>query len=375
VRRWLEWWVTRYALAAAVFAALVGLSRVSRALTGYSFESTTLIILWMIASAWYLGRGPGLLVAVMFEALLDYYSAGPRNTFRFWMIVGNRVLLFGSVVLFASARRTAERRLTDQASELEATLARERSAREEAERANRLKDQFLATVSHELRTPLNAVLGWATLLTRKDADIETARRAATAIERGARAQAQLVEDILDTSRIVSGGLRLERRVVPLAGPVNDAVATMQVAATAKQIVVDTVIDAKVHVLGDANRLRQIAYNLLSNAIKFTPEGGRIAISVRQTGEAAELQVRDTGVGIDPAFFPYLFERFRQGDASMTREHGGLGLGLAIASHLVELHGGTIGAESAGRGEGACFTVRLPLANAPAVAPRAVGTRS
>ena len=372
--RWLDSWFARYGLAAAVFWALLGLSRVSRSLTGYGFDTTTLIILWMIACAWYLGRGPGLLVAVMFEGLMDYYAAGPRNTFRFWMIVGNRILLFGSVVLFASARRNAERSLRAQAHTLEETIARERSARDEAERASRLKDQFLATVSHELRTPLNAVLGWATLLNRRDADVETARRAAAAIERGVRAQAQIVEDILDTSSIVNGSLRIDRRVVPLGGVVTDAVATMEVAAEAKQIAIDTTLDANVHVLGDTTRLRQIAYNLVSNAIKFTPEGGRIAIAVRQAGEVAEIQVRDTGIGIDPAFFPSLFQRFRQADASMTREHGGLGLGLAIARDLVELHGGTIAAESAGRDRGACFTVRLPLAAAPAASPRAVAAR-
>src|SRR5262249_12402902 len=154
-----------------------------------------------------------------------------------------------------------------------------------AERANRLKDEFLATVSHELRTPLNAVLGWATLLSRKDADADTARRAAAAIERGARTQAQIIDDILDTSRIVSGSLRMERRRLSLAGAVNDAVTTMQVAAAAKQIAVDVSLDPELAVVGDANRLRQVAYNLVSNAIKFTPEGGRIGISVRRADGA------------------------------------------------------------------------------------------
>ena len=348
-----------------MFWALIALMRLSRSLTGHALDTTSLIILWMIASAWYLGRGPGLLVAVLFEALIDYYAAGPRNTFRFWMIVGNRILLFSSVVLFASARRNAERSLKAQAQTLEEAIARERRARDEAERANRLKDQFLATVSHELRTPLNAVLGWAALLTRVDADGDTARRAAAAIERGARAQAQLVEDILDTSRIVGGNLRIDRQVLPLSSAVSDAVTTMQVAAEAKQITIDSTLDDTIHVLGDASRLRQVAYNLLSNAIKFTPDGGRIAIALRQAGDAAELQVRDTGIGIEPAFFPYLFERFRQGDASMTRQHGGLGLGLAITRYLVELHGGTVTAESAGPGQGACFIVRLPLASVAA----------
>jgi signal transduction histidine kinase len=355
--------VVRYGLAAAVFASLIGLMRSVHTLTGVNFDTTSLIILWMIACAWYLGRGPGLVVAVLFEALIDYYAAGAHNTPRFWMVVFDRILLFGSVVLFASARRNAERSLKAQTRALEDVVGRERAARAEAERANRLKDEFLATVSHELRTPLNAVLGWAALLSKRDADADTARRAAAAIERGARAQAQLVDDILDTSRIVSGGLRIERQRVPLAETINEAVATMQLAAAAKQIVVESTLDAGLFVTGDADRLRQVAYNLVSNAIKFTPDGGRIAIALRRTDGTAELQVRDTGIGIDPAFAPHVFERFRQANATMTREHGGLGLGLAIARHIVELHGGTIGMESAGRDQGTCFTVRLPLAAA------------
>jgi signal transduction histidine kinase len=368
-------WVVRYGLAAGVFASLIGVTRGVHALTGANFDTTSLIILWMIACAWYLGRGPGLVVAVLFESLIDYYAAGPYNTLRFWLTVFNRTLLFGSVVLFASARRNAERSLTTQARALEATLARERTARDDAERANRLKDDFLATISHELRTPLNAVLGWASLLSKRDADADTAKRAAAAIARCASAQAQLVDDILDTSRIVSGGLRIERQRVPLAGAVSDAVDTMQVAASAKQLVVESTLDSDVVVIGDASRLRQIAYNLISNAIKFTPDGGCIAIAVRQASGAAELQVRDTGIGIEPSFAPHVFDRFRQADASMTREQGGLGLGLAITRHLVELHGGTIALESAGRGFGSCFTVRLPLTPAETVSPARAMSRA
>jgi signal transduction histidine kinase len=322
---------------------------------------SALIILWMIACAWHLGRGPGLAVAVLFEALIDYYAPGPRGTWRFALTVFNRLLLFTSVVWFAGARRVAERRLTAQQRVLEQSVERERRARAEAEAANRLKDDFLATVSHELRTPLNSVLGWASLLLREDTDRDTRRRAVNAIERGARAQAQIVDDILDTSRIVAGRLRIDREVLPLAEAVEEAVDTMSVAAAAKHIVVETHLDRDVKVQGDANRLRQVAWNLVSNAIKFTPDAGRIVITLRGRADVAELSVRDTGIGIEAAFLPHAFEPFRQADASMTREHGGLGLGLAIARHLVELHGGSIAAESAGTGQGTQIVVRLPLA--------------
>jgi|SRR5579872_2630257 len=357
----MRWPVVRYLLAVAVFAALISLTRISRAVFGVSFDSTTLIILWMITCAWYLGRGPGLAIAFLFEGLIDYYAPGPKNTWRFTLTIFNRLLLFGSVVWFAGARRLAERRLKAQQQVLEGSVERERRARAEAEAANRLKDDFLATVSHELRTPLNAVLGWVSLLMRHDADAETRRRAIQGIDRGARAQAQIVDDILDTSRIVTGQLRIERQILPLAEAVREAVETMSVAAAAKRIAIETDLDAEASVQGDGVRLRQVAWNLVSNAIKFTPEAGRIEISVRSDGDVAELSVRDSGVGIDPVFLPHLFEPFRQADASMTREQGGLGLGLAITRRLVELHGGTIRAESAGTGQGTRVTVRLPMA--------------
>jgi signal transduction histidine kinase len=350
-----------------VFAALIAVIRTSRALTGYTLDTTTLIILWMIACAWYLGRGPGLAVAVLFEALIDYYAAGPKNTPRFALTVFNRFLLFASVVWFASARRAAERSLKAQQRVLEETVDRERTARADAETASRHKDDFLATVSHELRTPLNAVLGWAKLLSHPNADAMTTRKAIEGIERGAQAQAQLVDDILDTSSIVSGRMRIETEAFALARAVQESVDTMRVAAAAKRIMIDTDLDPDVIVEGDANRLRQVAWNLVSNAIKFTSDGGRIDVTLRGDGDVAELSVRDTGIGVDPAFLPHLFEPFRQADASITRAFGGLGLGLAIARQLVELHGGSIAAESDGAGTGTTITVRLPLAQAGALA--------
>jgi len=354
--------IVRYLLAVCVFSGLISVMLVSRRLSGVALDTTSLIILWMIACAWHFGRGPGLVVAVLFETVIDYFAPGPKSTWRFVLTIFNRLLLFASVVWFAGARRSAEQRLKAQQRVLEASVERERRARAEAEAANRLKDDFLATVSHELRTPLNAVLGWASLLLRHDADDETRRRAATGIERGARAQAQIVDDILDTSRIVTGRLHIDRRILPLAEPVQDAVDTMSVAAAAKRIAIHMKLDSDARVQGDGTRLRQVAWNLVSNAIKFTPEAGRIEISVRSDADVAELSVRDNGVGIDPAFLPHVFEPFRQADSSMTREQGGLGLGLAITRRLVELHGGTIHAESAGIGRGTRITVRLPFAH-------------
>jgi signal transduction histidine kinase len=359
---WTRWRFVAYLIAIAVFAGLISLARVSRPLIGLSIDTTTLVILWMIASAWYFGRGPGLAIAVLFETLIAYYAPGPKNTWRAAVTSFNRLLLFSAVVWFTGARRAAERRLKAQQQVLQESVERERRARAEAEAANRLKDDFLATVSHELRTPLNAVLGWASLLLREDADDETRRRAVIGIERGARAQAQIVDDILDTSRIVTGRMRIERRILPLAEAVQEALDTMSVAAMAKRISVETHMDPSLTVRGDGTRLRQVAWNLVSNAIKFTPEAGRIEIALRGDADIAELSVRDTGIGIDAAFLPHLFEPFRQADGSMTREQGGLGLGLAITRRLVELHGGTIQARSAGIGQGTEVTVRLPLAH-------------
>ena len=353
----------RYALAAGVFALLLGLSRAIRPLFGFSVDITSLIILAMIGSAWYLGRGPGLLVAALLEITLQYYAGWPKDPARFAIIAFNRILLFGSIVWFASARRAAEIRLKDQQKALEDALAGERRARGDAERANRLKDDFLATVSHELRTPLNAMLGWAAMLNRHNVDSHTLRQAADAIERSARAQSQIVADILDTSRIVTGQLRLEQQPLDVGAVVREAVETLSVAATAKSLALNVDLHPELVVLGDGGRIRQIAWNLVANAIKFTPNGGRVDVRAAKNGEWIELTVEDSGVGIDPAFMPRLFDRFSQADSSMTREHGGLGLGLAIVRHLVELHGGTASARSDGPDRGAAFTVRLPAAPA------------
>jgi signal transduction histidine kinase/ActR/RegA family two-component response regulator len=234
-------------------------------------------------------------------------------------------------------------------------LARERES-------NRLKDDFLAVVSHELRTPLNAVLGWAHMLRSGTLPAETQRRALESLERNAKAQAQLVEDLLDVSRIMSGKLRIKSEDVNLNGVVEAAAETIRLAATAKGITTAVIMDSATQIIvaGDADRLQQVVWNLLSNAVKFNYESGHIDIEVRRSGPSAEIVVRDTGQGIPPSFVPHLFERFRQADPSPSRKQGGLGLGLAIVQHLTEAHGGTVSAASPGEGGGATFTVRLPI---------------
>jgi PAS domain S-box-containing protein len=234
----------------------------------------------------------------------------------------------------------------------------------EAHDASRLKDEFLATLSHELRTPLNAMLGWARLLQTGDLDEETTRKALESIERNTQAQSQLVSDILDVSRIITGKLHIDRQPLEVAAVIDAALDAVRPAATGKRVSIEKSLDPGLRMAGDADRLLQVIWNLLSNAVKFTPAGGRVAVALRKSGRGIEIEVADTGIGIDRDFLPYVFDRFRQADASTTRAHGGLGLGLAIVRHLVELHRGTVTAESEGRGRGARFIVRLPMAEPP-----------
>ena len=242
------------------------------------------------------------------------------------------------------------------------SIAIENALFSEAREANTLKEEFLSTVSHELRTPLSAMLSWLWMLRRKELDPEAAARAISAVERNARAQARLVDDLLDVSRIMTGKLQLDCRPLEVGPVVEAATDSLAAAAEAKAITLARSIDpATGRVLGDAGRLQQILWNLLSNAIKFTPRGGHVEVRLRRVGSDAEVRVTDTGQGIAPGFLPHVFERFRQADASATRATGGLGLGLAIVRHLVELHGGRVEALSAGDGRGATFVVTLPLA--------------
>jgi PAS domain S-box-containing protein len=233
--------------------------------------------------------------------------------------------------------------------------------RAKAEEANRLKDEFLATVSHELRTPLNAIIGWAHMLNRGRLNENSVAHALETIERNARSQAQLIEDILDVSRIITGKLRLKVEAFDIVTVISAAIDSVQLAADAKAITLNVIIDPSArHISGDASRLQQVIWNLLSNAIKFTDHGGRVDIRLEQVNGTAQLAVKDSGMGISAAFLPFIFERFRQADGTTTRNHGGLGLGLAIVRHLVELHGGTVRAESEGEGFGTTFTINLPL---------------
>jgi signal transduction histidine kinase/CheY-like chemotaxis protein len=246
--------------------------------------------------------------------------------------------------------------------EREKLLVSEQILRAEAESANRMKDEFLATVSHELRTPLNAILGWSHMLRTKRLDPDGQARALETIERNAKSQAKLVEDILDVSRVITGALRINIGPVDVTSIINAAMDSVQLAADSKGIQMEVTLDPLArHVSGDSNRLQQVVWNLLSNAIKFTPSGGRIEVRVKREGSNVQIHVSDTGQGINADFLPCIFDRFRQEDSTSTRRHGGLGLGLAIVRHLVELHGGTVHAESRGEGHGATFTIRLPLA--------------
>jgi signal transduction histidine kinase/DNA-binding response OmpR family regulator len=256
-------------------------------------------------------------------------------------------------------QEVAERKLAEE--ERAQMLIREQAARAEAEQANRTKDEFLATLSHELRTPLTAILGWSHLLQTKTLDQENMERALETIERNARSQSQLIDDLLDVSRIITGKLRIDMRPVELIPIIEAAIDSMRPTAQAKSIKFEVTCDKTAsHVSGDSNRLQQIVWNLFSNAVKFTPEGGRINVSLERHGEHAQIAISDTGQGIDARFLPFIFDRFRQADGSTTRKYGGLGLGLAIVRHLVELHGGTIKVRSDGVGQGATFTVLLPL---------------
>ncbi|MBW4441860.1 MAG: PAS domain S-box protein [Plectolyngbya sp. WJT66-NPBG17] len=236
-----------------------------------------------------------------------------------------------------------------------------RQQAEELSRANRLKDEFLATVSHELRTPLNAMLGWSTMLRSKQLDEANTTRAIATIERNARAQNQLIEDLLDVSRIITGKLRLNVRPVVLVSVIEAAIDSIRPAAEAKNIRLQSILDpAAGPISGDPDRLQQVFWNLLSNAVKFTPKGGRVQIRLERISSHVEVTVSDTGQGISPEFLPHVFERLQQADSTTTRAHGGLGLGLAIVRHLVELHGGSVHAASVGQGKGATFVVTLPI---------------
>ena len=302
-------------------------------------------------------------------------SAGP--------LVTDDAGIIGCVVSLVdiSARRDVEERLRRALAEelmarqqLEEMAAREREARHAAETATRVKDEFLATVSHELRTPLSAIVGWTAILRAGRLSEDRRDHALGTIERNARAQTQLIDDLLDVSRIISGKLRLDVERVDLATVLRNAVDAVQPTADAKDIRLYTILDPEASaVTGDPDRLQQVIWNLLANAVKFTPKGGSVRAQLRRDGSEAEIVVEDSGQGIAPDFLPYVFDRFRQAEASPDRTKAGLGLGLAIVRHLVEQHGGTVTAHSEGRDRGASFVIRIPIAPLrPAVSDRARG---
>jgi PAS domain S-box-containing protein len=264
----------------------------------------------------------------------------------------------GGMLVVSAIRDITERK---KAEAERANLIREQAARVEAEAANRLKDEFLVVLSHELRTPLNAILGWTRLLRDGRLDAGRGAKALETIERNTNVQVQLIEDLLDLSRILTGKLHLDLRPVDVVQTVEAAIDVVRPAAAAKGIRIASQLEpASGPVAGDPDRLQQVVWNLLSNAVKFTPPGGRIDVRLEQVGDRVEISVADTGRGIRPAFVPHVFERFRQEDGSTTRAYGGLGLGLAIVKHLVEAHGGTVEAASEGEGRGATFRVQLPI---------------
>jgi PAS domain S-box-containing protein len=273
----------------------------------------------------------------------------------------NQIIGTLTIIEDVTERVAREGELQAQIEDRSRLLSSEKLARNEAERANRLKDEFLATISHELRNPLNAILGWAHMMRLGKLTPANVDRAVETIYRNAKSQAQLVADLLDVSRIISGKLRLDVRTVDLLNIVNAAIDSIRPAAEAKSIRLQTMLDpAAGPISGDADRLQQIVWNLLTNAVKFTPKGGRIQVKVQRVDSHVEIVVRDSGVGISKEFLPYVFDRFRQADASTTRIHGGLGLGLSIVHQLVDLHGGSVSVQSEGEGKGATFTITLPF---------------
>jgi PAS domain S-box-containing protein len=272
--------------------------------------------------------------------------------------------VIGAVLVF---RDVTDRRRAE--SERARLLAAERAARADAETASRAKDEFLATLSHELRTPLTAIVGWVRLLRTVALDPPTTARALETIERNAKLQAQLVDDLLDISRIITGQLHLDVRPVNLVSVVQEVAESLRPAIDAKGLGLSTSLDPEAAIAwGDTARLQQAVWNLVSNAVKFTPEGGEVTVSLTRDPAGVTLQVRDTGIGIAREFLPHVFERFSQADPTRTRQHGGLGLGLAIVRHLVELHGGTVRADSPGVGGGATFTIVLPAPELQASGP-------
>jgi signal transduction histidine kinase/CheY-like chemotaxis protein len=326
-----------------------------------------LFTLSVVAAAWRGGLGPGLLATALSAILAEYFFIEPLYSFRAKHSAERiELLLFLCTGISISALSQARLSAEEKRQQL---LVSEQDARRTAEDANRLKDEFLSTVSHELRTPLTAINGWALMLRAGRLDAAQSARALDTIVRSAKSQNQLIGDLLDVSRIISGKMRLDIASLKLGSVIEAAVDTIRPAAEAKRIHLSALLDpAAEKVSGDAERLQQVVWNLLSNAVKYAPEGGRVEVRLELADSHVEIVVADNGQGIKPEFLPYVFERFRQEDSGTSRQQGGLGLGLAIVRHIVEMHGGTVRVASEGLGKGATFTVSLPIARVRPVSP-------
>jgi signal transduction histidine kinase len=356
-RPWPAW--QRYAAALGLTGLAVLASLAMRAVSGGRIVIMPFFPA-MIAVALYAGVGPAVMCTVItvLVAFTSWRGGWRANSYLpvadAWALL-MFVLSAALIMIIAARLRHIEQRRAE-------LLALERRAREEAERAGRMKDEFLATLSHELRNPLSAIVGWAQVLHTQPLPPQVVR-GLEVIERNARAQTRIVDDLLDMSRISAGMARLEIRSVDLQKVVDSAILPIQPAAHAKHITIDRVAGPSPGMANcDPDRLQQVIANLLTNAVKFTPEGGWIEIRLEHRPPHAEISVRDSGIGIDPAFLPFVFDRFRQADPSTSRHHAGLGLGLSICKQLVELHGGTIRASSDGTGKGSTFTIRLPVSD-------------
>lgn len=321
---------------------------------------TSLFLAAVTVSAWYGGLRPSLLATALAAVAVDYFFIAPIYHLELSLDNTVRTSVFVLVALLISWVDAARKRAIK---ERDVMLVREQEARRMAESANRAKDEFLAMVTHELRTPLSVITGWAGILLKGDVNEEASKAALETIKRNAEIQRHLIDDLLDISRITSGKLRVEAKETDLVSVIEEAVAVVALSTQAKGIRLHAEYDwAAVTVIGDPKRLQQVFWNLLSNAVKFTPDGGRIDVRLEHVDSLARVTVSDTGKGIDPEFLPFVFDRFSQESGAASERKGGLGLGLSIVRHLVEMHGGTVKAESGGEGQGAAFTVHLPLAD-------------
>ncbi|HEX8145264.1 MAG TPA: HAMP domain-containing sensor histidine kinase [Pyrinomonadaceae bacterium] len=319
---------------------------------------TSLFLAAVTISAWYGGLRPSLLATVLAALAVDYFFIAPVHQLELSLDNAVRTCVFVLVALLISWVDAARQRAIEERDQM---IIREREARRAAETANRAKDEFLATVTHELRTPLSVIKGWAGMLLQGEVEGEAAHVALETIKRNAGIQQHLIDDLLDISRIANGKMRVDARETDLVPVIEDAIGIAALAAQAKDIRLHANYDwAAGSVFGDPERLQQVFWNLLSNAVKFTPEGGRIEVRLERVDSFARVTVTDTGKGIDPEFLPFVFDRFSQENGATSKRKGGLGLGLSVVRHLVEMHGGTVRAESPGVGLGATFAVTLPL---------------